>query len=566
MSLLSLPILVARKAARAVTCSRSTQHKTLAAAALLTITSLASAANAQTAGYIQTNLISDGAVTAANTNPSLINPWGLSIGPAFWTDTEGSGLSLVTDASGNPSFNVTIPPAASTSAHGSPTGTIFNADDTVFTIPNSTSAVFLFATLDGTIAAWNTNTPQAVTVVNNSGNNASYTDIVANTNSTGTFLLAANFAGGTVDVFDKNFAVAHLAGSFSDPGLPAGYSPFGIHSIGGKVYVTYAERNASTGTETVGAGLGYVDVFDTNGNLLSEAIAQSVLNAPWGMALAPAGFGTFAGDLLVGNFGDGTINAFDPTSFAFKGTLQDSTGTAITNSGLWEIVFGTSNSGGTGDPNTLYLAAGLNGGKDGVVAAITVAQPSSGTGSFSFGTATGSVTATSSTPGTLNLSLTGSGGFSGPVTLSCSGLPSGATCSFNPATLQLSGTTAATAVLTVAEGAAAAPTPTPSPVGYTQQSSLKTSHTPYALAFLAPLGLLGFAGIRRRRSLAKGLLLMAVAAMVSFGVMGCSSNSPMAAAAAPTAPTTPQSTTTQFTVTATSGTITQSMMVTLTLD
>jgi len=566
MSFLSLPILVARKTASAVSRSRSTQRKSFAAAALLTITSIASLANAQTAGYSQTNLISDGAVTATNTNPSLINPWGLSIGTDFWIDAAGSGLSLVTDANGNPSFNVAIPPAASTSAHGSPSGTVFNPDDTVFTIPNSTSASFLFATLDGTIAAWNASTPQAVTVVNNSDTNASYTDIVIDTNSTGTFLLAANFASGNVDVFDKNFAAAHLAGSFSDPGLPAGYSPFGIHNIGGKIYVTYAQLNSSTGRETVGAGLGYVDVFDTNGNLLSEAISQSVLNAPWGMALAPAGFGTFAGDLLVGNFGDGTINAFDPTSFAFKGTLQNTSGTTITNSGLWEIVFGTSNTGGAGDPNTLYIAAGLNGGKDGVVAAITVAQPSSGTGSFSFASTTGSVMASSSTPGTLDLSLTGSGGFSGPVTLSCSGLPSGASCSFSPATLQLSGTTAATSVLTVSEAAAAQPTPTPAPpTGYTERSSLKSSHAPYALAFLAPLGLLGFAGIRKRRSLLKGALLMAAAAVVSFGMMGCSSTSP-AAATAPSSPVTTQPATTQFTVNATSGSITQSMTVTLTLD
>jgi uncharacterized protein (TIGR03118 family) len=564
--LLSLPILIARKAARAVSRSRSTQRKTFAAAALLTMTSLAPVANAQTAGYTQTNLISDGSVTAANTNTSLINPWGLSIGGAFWIDTAGTGLSLVTDANGSPSFNVAIPPAASTSAHGSPTGTVFNSDNTVFPIPNSTSALFLFATLDGTIAAWNASTPQAVTVVNNSSTNASYTDIALNTNSTSTFLLAANFAAGTVDVFDKNFAVAHLAGSFSDPGLPAGYSPFGIHSIGGKVYVTYAQLNPATGHETVGAGLGYVDVFDANGNLLSEAIAQGALNAPWGMALAPSGFGTFAGDLLVGNFGDGTINAFDPASFALKGTLQNSTGTTITNSGLWEIVFGTSNTGGTGDPNTLYLAAGLNGGQDGLVAAITVAQPTSGTGSFNFSTATGSVTASSSAPGTLNVSLTGTGGFTGPVTLSCSGLPSGTSCSFSPVTVQVSGTSAATSVLTVSEAAAVAPTPSPAPpTGYSQQSSVKGSHAPYALALLGPLGLLGFAGVRRRRTLVKGLVLMAAAAVLSFGAMGCSSNAP-AAASAPTTPTAPQSTTTQFTVNATSGTTTQSMTVTLTLD
>jgi uncharacterized protein (TIGR03118 family) len=563
MSLFTLPT---RKAPGSLSGSPARCKQKSLAAALVTTALFASAANAQSNAYTQTNLISDVAGSAAITNKNLVNPWGLSIGTDFWIDTAGTGLSLVTSATGVSSFNVSIPSATGT-GQGSPAGTVFNADNTVFDVPNSSggaSASFLFGTLDGTIAAWNSSTTQAVTVVNNSASHASYTDIVIDANTTGTFLLAANFASGKVDIFDKNFNPATLTGSFTDPALPTGYAPFGIHNIGGKIYVTYAQVNASTGRETVGASLGYVDVFDNNGNLISEAIAQGVLNAPWGMALAPSGFGSFAGDLLVGNFGDGTINAYDPTSFAFKGTLEDSTGAPITNSGLWEIVFGTSNTGGAGDPNTLYLAAGINNEADGLVAAITAAQSSSGSSDFSFSAPSGSLSVTSQTPGTLSFSLAGSNGFSGAVSFSCSNLPSNVSCSFSPTSIQLSGSTASSVMLTVTESAAAAPPPPPPPppTGYIQHSRLVGSHLPYTLAFLAPLGLFGLTRLRRRSI--KALLLVATVALIGFGVTGCSSSSPQAGSN-PVA-SSPQPTTAQITVNAMSGSITHSTTVTVNLD
>ena len=162
----------------------------LASSALVSIGAIA-----QTSIYVQTNIISDGSVPAAQVDPTLINPWGVSIGQGdLWIDAAGSGFSLVDSIAGVKSFAVSIPPAAASSAHGSPAGTVFNSNSALFNIPNSTSAVFLFGTLDGTIAAWNANTPEAVTVVNNSSAHASYTDIALDTNGTGTFLLAANFA------------------------------------------------------------------------------------------------------------------------------------------------------------------------------------------------------------------------------------------------------------------------------------------------------------------------------------------------------------------------------------
>ena len=524
---------------------------------------LPTAALAQSTSYTQTNILSDGSVKAQKTDPTLINPWGVSIGPEFWINTAGTGFSLVDDASGNKGFAVSIPPASSTSPNGSPSGTVYNADTTAFNIPSRGPAVFLFSTLDGTIAAWNTNTPNAVTVANNSSSHAVYTDIAVAKNNTGTFLLAANFAGNTIDVFDTNFASTHLAGNFSDTTLPAGFQPFGIHTIGTNVYVTYAQIN-DQGREAVGAGLGYVNQFDLNGNFVKRAISQGNLNAPWGMALAPAGFGSLGGSLLVGNFGDGVINAYDPTSFALKGQVTDSTGAPLANSGLWEIVFGAgTTTGGTsatpGDPNTLYFAAGINNEQGGLFGSITVAAPA-GTADFTIASSAPSVSVTNGQIGNLSLNLTGTNGFSGTVTLSCSGLPSGDSCAFNPASVSVTGTTPVMVGLSIATGAATpAPAPPP-PVGY---MAAKQNHNRVVLAGLLPLGLLGFAGLRRRSTLLRGSVL-AFVCMLTIGAMtGCSSGK----MASPTAPSTPSApATTQITITATSGSLTHSIPVALTTN
>jgi len=368
--------------------------------------------------------------------------------------------------------------------------------------------LFLFGTLDGTIAAWNaTSGSQAVTVVNNSAK-ASYTDIALNTNATGTFLLAANFKQGTVDVFDSTFASHALAGNFTDSTLPAGYSPFGIHSIGGNVYVTYAQVNATTG-ESVGAGLGYVDEFDNNGNFVTRVASQSVLNAPWGMALAPAGFGSFGGDLLIGNFGDGVINAFDPKTFTLVGSLNTSAGAPIANPGLWEICFGQ-NSGQTttlGDPNTLYFAAGINGEKGGLFGSIAVAPPATGAGSFSLQASANTLSVTGGAAGNLTLTLAATNGFNGPVTFSCS--PATVACTFNPATVTLSGSGTTSVTVAIASVAPVAAPPTTGG-GYNRSAAnhpvhLFHSRTDLTLAFIGPVGLLTFAGLKRRSILAGDL-------------------------------------------------------------
>ncbi|MBB5319524.1 TIGR03118 family protein [Tunturibacter empetritectus] len=517
---------------------------------------------------MQTNIISDGAtVKALVTDPTLINPWGVSVGPAIWIDKAGSGSVAVDTAAGTiaaPSLpSVTIPAAAPAPAQGSPSGTVYNSNNAIFDIPGGTSALFLFGTLDGTIAAWNvSNGTQAVTVVNNS-TKASYTDIALDTNATGTFLLAANFKQRTVDVFDSTFAAHALTGSFADPTLPAGYSPFGIHSIGENVYVTYAQVNATTG-ESVGAGLGYVNEFDNNGNFIARVASQSVLNAPWGMALAPAGFGSFGGDLLIGNFGDGVINAFDPKTFALIGSLNTSAGTPIANIGLWEMFFGQ-NSGQTttlGDPHTLYFAAGINGEKGGLFGSIAVAQPAAA--NFTLQASANSVTvAAGQTAGNVTLSLTAANGFTGPVTFSCT--PTSVICTFSQPSVTLSGSGTTSVTVAIAPAATAAPPTTGG--GYNRSSNHSVhwfqSRGGLTLAFIGPAGLLAFAGLKRRSILAGGSLFVLLLVVATAAITGCSSSaSPQqAVSTTPAAPAT-----TQVTVNAISGSITQSVMVTLTVQ
>jgi uncharacterized protein (TIGR03118 family) len=551
---------------RAIARPRRTMQRSkfLAASLVTTLASLLlpSGALAQSGSYTQTNIVSDGSVPAQKTDPTLINPWGVSIGPAIWIDTAGTGVTLVDDASGNNVFSVTIPPAVSSEKNGSPAGTVFNTDTTAFTIPGSGSALFLFGTLDGSIAAWNTSTAQPVTVVNNSSAKAVYTDIAVVKNNTGTFLLAANFAGKSVDVFDSTFKSAKLAGSFTDPNLPAGYSPFGIHTIGNNVYVTYAQPNAQ-GLENVGAGLGVVDQFDLNGNFLVQAIVGGNLNAPWGMALAPAGFGTLGGDLLVGNFGDGVINAYDPASFALKGQVMDATGAPIANPGLWEIVFGTgTTTTGTpatsGDPNTLYFAAGINNEKGGLFGSITAAA-ATGTGDFTISAPTANVSVNNGQTANVQVSLSGMNGFNGAVSLACSGLPMGASCSFSPASVTLSGTNATTVTVAIATAATTPPAPSP------YSASLRGNGM--VLAGLLPLGLLGLAGFRKRLTRTHVTLLLLLLSVATIGGLG-GCGGMKSATAGSTTPGTPAPTpvVSQVTITATSGSLTHSVAVNLTVN
>ena len=326
---------------------------------MLGASSLLEAANA----YLVRNLVSDIPDLADHTDPNLIAAWGISESATspFWISDAGTGVATLYDSSGNPiPLVVTIAVSKAGGSTGSPTGTVWNGT-TGFDVASGQPAVFLFDTLDGTISGWNPKVNKASTIVmvDNSSKGASYFGLAMGASGGNSYLFAANFAAGTIDVFDSNFAPVTLMNGFKDPKIPAGYAPFNVQNLGGKLYVAYAQQNAGKNFASTGAGLGYVDVYDTAGNLLQHLIAGGQLNAPWGLAIAPAGFGDFAGDLLVGNFGDGTINVFNPSTGTSVATLTDTIGARIVVPGLWALQPGNGASGG--DANAIYFTAGIPG-------------------------------------------------------------------------------------------------------------------------------------------------------------------------------------------------------------
>lgn len=329
----------------------------------------------QAASYLNTVLTADQPGVAPNTDPNLINAWGISFtstGP-FWVSDNNSGKSTLYDGSGKPqSLVVTIPPASGTGS-GVPTGTVYNA--TAGFVVNqggkSGSAVFLFDTEDGTISGWapTVNATVAVIAVNNSASGDIYKALELANNGTGNFLYVADFFNAKVRVFDSTFKQVTLSGSFTDPNIPSGYAPYSLRNISGKLYVTYAKQNATKTDAVPGKGFGFVDIFDLNGNFIKRFASMGRLNAPWGLALATASFGTFSNDILVGNLGDGHITAFDPTTGRPKGQLSDINNKPIVIKGLWGLMFGNGGQGGT--KNVLYYTAGPQGYAHGRFGSIT---------------------------------------------------------------------------------------------------------------------------------------------------------------------------------------------------
>lgn len=325
--------------------------------------------------YVQTNLVSNKpAIPAEHHDANLQNPWGVAFFPGgpFWISNNNAGLSTLYDGAGNSSsFGPFVIPLPDGSPGGTPTGIVWNNTVRDFNNPkDKLEAIFIFATEDGTIVAWNPAYGlNAMVVVDNSqkpdaNDGAVYKGLALGTNVLGNFLYATNFRAGTVDVFDTNFGpVSFGPHAFEDKMLPAGFAPFGIKNVEGNLFVTFALQDSAKHDDVAGPGNGFVDVFDTSGNLIQRFARQGSLNSPWGVALAPAGFGKFAGDVLIGNFGDGRIGAFDLETGHFEGQLRDPSGFPISIDGLWSLVFG---GGQASDPNTLYFTAGPNGEKDGI--------------------------------------------------------------------------------------------------------------------------------------------------------------------------------------------------------
>lgn len=347
--------------------SRSTiPHGIAAAVALaLALGSAALIAQSGKAGYVQHNLVSDGSITADHTDANLVNAWGVAFNPFgfAWVADNHTGASTLYDGDGNPQALVVDIPTPTADSGGAPTGIVYNGSSgfVVTGSGGSGPSRFLFATEDGIIAGWApaADGTHAIMAVDNSANNAIYKGLALSAGGSGQLLYATDFHNNKVDVFDSTFAAVTLdSGAFMDAGIPPGFAPFGIQAIGGDIYVTYAMQDADAEDDVHGKGLGYVDEYDPNGMLIRRVASRGSLNAPWGVALAPAGFGAFSHDLLVGNFGDGRINAFDVKNGTPTGELRGTDNRPLVIDGLWGLAFGN---GLANQPvNTLFFAAGPN--------------------------------------------------------------------------------------------------------------------------------------------------------------------------------------------------------------
>ena len=324
--------------------------------------------------YEQHNLVSDGAVSADLVDTSLVNAWGLvSSGTSpWWVADNGKDRSTLYNGNTGAKVSLTV------SVPGAPTGIVFNGGPS-FVVTSGTKsgpARFIFATEGGTILGWNPAVlpTEAVVAVDNSAGGAVYKGLTIATTASGDRLYATNFHAGTVNVFDAGFHP--VSGGFSDPDLPLGYAPFGIRNLGGTIYVTYALQDADKHDDVAGVGHGFVNAFDTDGHLLRRVASRGRLNSPWGLALAPSDFGKFGGNLLVGNFGDGHINAFDVGRARGNdeaqqgGQLHAADGRPIAIDGLWALAFG--NGAAAGPTNALFFTAGPFGEQHGLFGKLVV--------------------------------------------------------------------------------------------------------------------------------------------------------------------------------------------------
>lgn len=334
--------------------------------------------------FAQTNLISNRSDQGALfTDANLQNPWGLALSPTspLWVADNNAGVATVykigvggTTAS-KLNLTVNIPGGRNSTGDGpSPTGQVFNPTNgfQLTSKAGTGPALFIFDSEAGQISAWS---PVADPITAGSANGqlvattptAVYKGLALATSDNGTLLYASNFHDGTVDVFDSSFNPVKAAGGFADPTIPSGYAPFGVQDIHNLIYVTYALQNSLMHDDVAGQGHGFIDIYTPDGFLVKRLASRGTLNSPWGLSIAPDGFGPFSGKLLVGNFGDGRINVFDPFSGHFFGQLEDRKGQPISIDDLWGLRVGTASTGGT---HTLLFSAGINDEKDGLVGSI----------------------------------------------------------------------------------------------------------------------------------------------------------------------------------------------------
>jgi uncharacterized protein (TIGR03118 family) len=503
--------------------------------ASLGILILGSVSSSHAQAYKVTNLFSDGSVTATTIDPNFQNPWGISVSPTWWVSTANLGFNFViSPATSTSPFKVVVPPGSSAFPNGSPAGSVTTSGASGMVLSNGTKASFLFSTLDGTISGWNNLLGQNLAVpliaINNSSAGACYPGLaLLNANATTSYLIAPNFGtANKIEVYDQTFKPSKLSGSFTDPTLPANYGPWSVHILNNQIWVAYALRSTTSRCQQVpGAGAGIVDIFDLNGNFVAHAVTGGNLNAPWGVAFAPStGFGIFSGDLLIGNFGDGKINVYDPKTYAFLGQLMDSTGKSLVYASLWDLLVGgtpvlNSATPSGGSNTTVYFTAGLANEAHGLLGAITSATTAGAAPAFTFSASTPAMTVANGSSGQATLSVAPVNGFSGAITFYCTGLPSGASCTFSPAGVNVASNAVATAQMTI-DTSGMMPT-----MGRTDTYPLHF-HPTFALtlASLLPITLL-FA--RRRLSLREKISMMVPLFLLSFAsvafMLGCSSNS-----------------------------------------
>jgi uncharacterized protein (TIGR03118 family) len=541
------------------------------------------AARAQANSYKQTNLVSDTQGLAPVIDPNLVNPWGICIipGEPFWIADNASpmGVTSLYNTAGAIQGAFTIAPPAGSSNPATPTGCVGNSAGG-FTLSGS-SSIFIFDTEDGTISGWTGGTSSILAVDNSAkpaiATGAVYKGLALVTNSSGSFLLATNFRSGQVEIYDTTFQQTQVlgAGAFNDPAPPAvptgsgspGYAPFGVRSITVNntpmIVVTYALQDTPMHDPLKIPGSGFVDLFSTNGTMVRRITADSHLNAPWGIVIPPAGFGgSLAGDLLVGNFGDGAINAYNFSTGAFIDQMKDSTGAPILNASLWDMVFG---GGGaqSGDPNTMYITAGLTNEMHGLFAAIAAnATPPAATADFSIAASPSTLTIAAGQPAAFTVTLAGLNGFSSAVTLACSGQPLGSTCNFSPASVSPASGGTATSMMTI----------TTSSSPYNPAVRMAKNPTTGIFAALLRVPILGLFGLlvagKRNRQLLRGrkwfhymtgslALLIAAGFLLTAGGCGYNANS---------ASNGTQRGTTTVMITGTSGNLTHSATVTLTVQ
>jgi uncharacterized protein (TIGR03118 family) len=503
-------------------------------------------ARAQTNSYKQTNLVSDTAGMAANMDAKLVNPWGIAFVPGnpFWISDNNSGFTTLYDQNGalNGSFIVAPPNGSSNPA--TPTGIVAPPSGAAFSV-NGSSALFIFDTEDGTISAWTGGASTIVTVDNSMipsvATGAVYKGLTLIKNTTGSFLLATNFRSGKVEVYDTSFKSTQVlgAGAFNDPALPAvpagsmspGYAPFGIKAINvnntAMVVVTYALQDTPMHDPLHIAGAGFVDLFAADGTMVRRITSDAHLNAPWGAVIPPATFGSFgaSGNLLVGNFGDGVINAYDFATGAFVGQMKDQNGTVIANASLWDMVFG--GGGPSGNVNTMYITAGLANEGHGLFSAITANTTPAATPDFSISASPSSMAISAGQTAMFTVTVGSLNGFNSAANLTCSGQPINSTCSFSPASVTPASGGMATSTMTIST----------SSNPYTHAGLIGGNQTGgrYAMMLAVPalvlLATLLAGSIRRSRtagnkwvpSLAGGLVFLIATAFL-FAASGCGYN------------------------------------------